>query len=445
MQPLASPRPQMPDLRTPDALAALRAGHLALATRLDLRGCGLRELPPEVLALADTLEALDLSGNRLAALPEAFARLHKLRVLFCSDNAFTELPAVLGRCTALDIIGFKACRIERVPARALPPALRWLILTDNRIAELPESLGDCPRLQKLMLAGNRLRRLPRRIGDCQRLELVRLAANDFGHVEDALPEALLALPRLAWLAHAGNPFSQAREHAAEQAAVAGQAEAAAPAATAPPIAWSRLTLQGLLGEGASGVVHAATWQREGGAVQPVAVKLFKGEMTSDGLPRSEMAASIAAGAHPNIVAVEGRLTGHPDAAQGLVLRRIPPGFRNLAAPPSLASCTRDVYADEARFGAAQAVAIASAMVSALAHLHRQGLVHGDLYGHNILVDDDGGSLLGDFGAASFLPIDDPVRGHALQRIDRRALGWLIDELAQRCDNPAALAALRPAA
>ena len=70
-------------------------------------------------------------------------------------------------------------------------------------------------------------------------------------------------------------------------------------------------------------------------------------------------------------------------------------------------------------------------------------MHGDLYGHNILVDDDGGSLLGDFGAASFLPIDDPVRGHALQRIDRRALGWLIDELAQRCDNPAALAALRP--
>ena len=449
MQPLASPRPQLPDLRTPDALAALRAGHLALATRLDLRGCGLRELPPEVLALAETLEALDLSGNRLAALPEAFARLHKLRVLFCSDNAFTELPAVLGRCAALDIVGFKANRIERVAAQALPPALRWLILTDNRIAELPESLGTCPRLQKLMLAGNRLRRLPRRIGDCQRLELVRLAANDFERAEDALPEALLALPRLAWLGHAGNPFSQAREHAAEQAAVAGQTAAApaataAIAATAPPIAWSRLVLQGLLGEGASGVIHAATWQPATGAAQPVAVKLFKGAMTSDGLPRSEMAASIAAGAHPNIVAVEGRLTGHPDGAQGLVLRRIPPNFRNLAGPPSLASCTRDVYACDARFSASQAGAIASAMSSALAHLHRQGLVHGDRYAHNILVDHAGASLLGDFGAASFVPADDRPRAEALQRIDRRALGWLIDELAQRCDEPDALAALNRA-
>ena len=158
----------MADARPTDTLAQLRAGRLAGATRLDLRGCGLTELPPELLALADTLALLDLSGNRLQALPDAFATLQQLRVLFCSDNAFTELPAVLGRCAALDLVGFKACRIERVPARALPPALRWLILTDNRIAELPESLGDCPRLQKLMLAGNRLRRLPRRIGDCQR-------------------------------------------------------------------------------------------------------------------------------------------------------------------------------------------------------------------------------------------------------------------------------------
>lgn len=423
----------MPDDRPTDTLALLRAGHLAGSVKLDLRGCALREMPPEVIALANTLEVLDLSGNQLQALPDTFAALHKLRVLFCSDNPFTELPAVLGRCAALDTIGFKANRLERVPAQALPPLLRWLILTDNHIAELPASLGDCERLQKLMLAGNHLRRLPASIARCQRLELVRLAANRFERAEDALPDGLLALPRLAWLAHAGNPFSQVREHAAEQAGATAQ------------IAWSQLVLQGLLGEGASGVIHAATWQRDGGAAQAVAVKLFKGAMTSDGLPRSEMAASIAAGAHPNIVAVEGRLTDHPDAAQGLVLRRIPPGYQNLAAPPSLASCTRDVYAHDSRFSAAQALAIAAAMASAVAHLHRQGLVHGDLYAHNILVDADGGSLLGDFGAASFLPTDDPQRADALQRIDRRALGCLIDELARRCDDPGVLAALGRAA
>lgn len=204
-----------------------------------------------------------------------------------------------------------------------------------------------------------------------------------------------------------------------------------------------LTLQGLLGEGASGVIHAALWRRDGGPAQPVAVKLFKGTITSDGLPRSEMAASVAAGSHAQVVGVAVRLADHPDGAAGLVLRRIPPGFRNLAAPPSLASCTRDVYADDLRLTSKQAEAIAGAMVSALAHLHRRGLTRGDLYAHNLLVDDQGGALLGDFGAASFLPTDDPVRSEALQRLDRRALGWLIDELAQRCDDPGALAALRP--
>ncbi len=43
------------------------------------------------------------------------------------------------------MVGFKSNRIERVPAAALPPALRWLILTDNRIATLPRNwvAGRC--------------------------------------------------------------------------------------------------------------------------------------------------------------------------------------------------------------------------------------------------------------------------------------------------------------
>jgi hypothetical protein len=416
-----------------DTLARLRAGQLRGARRLDLRGCDLAEVPTELFALASTLEVLDLSGNSLQFLPEAFAGLQRLRILFCSDNHFAELPAVLGRCTALDIVGFKANRIARVPASALAPSLRWLILTDNAIAELPESLGDCSGLRKLMLAGNRLRRLPARLADCRKLELVRLAANQFERAEDALPDGLLALPHLAWLAHAGNPFSQAQEAAAEQAGGAAV------------IDWSALQLHEVLGNGASGVIHAATWQRAGQPAQAVAVKLFKGAMTSDGLPRSEMAACLAAGSHPFIVGVAGKMGEHPDGLQGLVLQRITPDFRNLAGPPSLASCTRDVYADTLRLSADQAVAIARGIGSALTHLHDRGLAHGDLYGHNILVDERGHSLLGDFGAASFLPAGDDRRGAALKRIDSCALGVLVDELAQRCDDPVALRALRPGA
>jgi len=78
-------------------LEQLRAGQLAGTRRLKL-ACGLSEFPREILDLADTLEVLDLSGNALTTLPDDFARLRELRILFASNNPFTELPPVLGQC-----------------------------------------------------------------------------------------------------------------------------------------------------------------------------------------------------------------------------------------------------------------------------------------------------------------------------------------------------------
>jgi len=422
----------LPSPTPPSTLAQLQAGALHGTTRLDLRHAGLRTLPPEVLALADTLEVLDVSGNALSDLPEWLARCTRLHTLFASQNAFTVLPPVLGRLPALDTLGFKANQIAELPAASLAPSLRWLILTDNRIARLPATLTDCTRLQKLMLAGNRLTALPAGLDRLQRLELLRLSANRFAQAADALRDDLLALPRLAWLAHAGNPFSAAREQAAQ---------ASSPASAIP---WTQLQLQGLLGEGASGHIHAAVWQAPGQAEQAVAVKLFKGSVTSDGLPVSEQAACLAAGRHPHIVGVLGALADHPQGVAGLVLPRLGPAWAPLAGPPSMASCSRDVYASGLRLPAAQARAIAQAAAAALAHLHSRGLSHGDLYAHNLLVDPQGGALLSDFGAAAFLPATDAARTQALQAIDQRALQVLVDELAAHCDEPTALVPLRPA-
>jgi Leucine-rich repeat (LRR) protein len=72
-------------------LDALRAGDLAGARELRLHE-GLTEFPREIFGLADTLEVLDLSGNRLTRLPDDLGRLTKLRVLFCSGNPFDRLP-----------------------------------------------------------------------------------------------------------------------------------------------------------------------------------------------------------------------------------------------------------------------------------------------------------------------------------------------------------------
>jgi Leucine-rich repeat (LRR) protein len=241
-------------------LEQLRSGALAGTRRLDL-SCGLSELPEEIFALADTLEVLNLSGNRLRELPHQLTRLHKLQVLFASDNDFEVLPEVLGDCPALHMVGFKANRIAEVPAAALPPALRWLTLTDNAIGHLPAELGQRPALQKLMLAGNRLQALPDSLQQAHRLELLRVSANRLSEV----PAWLTELPRLSWLALAGNAMGWVVPAGSEL----------------PGMAWSDLTHGPLVGEGASGHIYQVQAR---GWPQPMALKLFKGDVTSDGLP-----------------------------------------------------------------------------------------------------------------------------------------------------------------
>jgi tRNA A-37 threonylcarbamoyl transferase component Bud32 len=383
-------------------LEQLRAGTLNGATRLKLSE-GLSEFPREIFDLADTLEILDLGGNALSTLPDDLHRLHRLQVLFASNNRFTHLPESLGQCAELSMVGLKSNRIATVSPEALPPKLRWLILTDNDVTHLPESIGQCADLQKLMLAGNRLRDLPTTLADCHRLELLRIAANDLS----ALPDWLTELPRLAWLAFAGNPFASE-----------------APISNAAAIAWRDIDLQQVLGEGASGIIHRAALKSE-----PVAVKLFKGAVTSDGLPHGEMTACLHAGAHPNLIPVRGRVIDASEGREALVMDLIDPAYCVLAGPPSFESCTRDIYTVDTRFTAATARMIAKGIASAAAHLHSRGLLHGDLYAHNILHDGYGHALIGDFGAASYYGAARPD----LQRLDVRAFGCLLEELVTHSD------------
>jgi hypothetical protein len=402
---------------TLNLLDSLRRGELAGVR--ELRLLGLREFPREIFGLAESLELLDLSGGTLTELPADIGRLTKLRALFCSGNRFERLPPSLGDCVSLSQVGFREAGIHEVPGEALPPKLRWLTLTDNSIERLPQELGARPDLQKLMLAGNRLQKLPPSLADASSLELVRISANRF----DALPPFLINLPRLAWLSWAGNP-------------VEGESEPT----DVPAVRWADLEIGELLGEGASGRVSSALWHIQGG--QPVALKLFKGAMTSDGLPEREMAACLAAGTHPNLTGGLARLVDHPKRAQGLLMPLLPTHWRVLAGPPSLSTCTRDVFDPHLRLEAASALKIARGVASALAHLHDCGLLHGDVYAHNILWDgDEGNAVLSDFGAASGLRVG--LDSHGLQKIEVRAFGLLLEELLSCCAIlPADIAALR---
>lgn len=396
-------------LNAPHTLEQLQSGLLTGISRLNL-SAALTEFPKEIFNLADTLEVLNLTGNHLSSLPEDLPRLNRLRILFCSENQFTHLPEVLGRCPNLTMIGFKSNQIRDIPPQSFPRKLRWLVLTDNQISRIPTELGQCTQLQKLMLTGNLIHSLPEELANCTGLELLRIASNQLRE----LPSWLLRLPRLAWLAFSANPLQRTRIN---------------PEHHLNPILWEELEIGQQLGEGASGVILSAKWQQK-----PVAIKLFKGAMTSDGLPELELAACLTAGSHPQLIPLLGTLKDHPQGVSGLVMELLPESCSILANPPSLDSCTRDVYPSSIRFSADETRHLASKVASVCAHLHSNGVMHGDLYAHNLARSPNGECYLGDFGAASIIRDSKPEQASALQSLDVLAFGHLLGELLERTDG-----------
>jgi hypothetical protein len=386
-----------------NTLEELKSGSLIGSKRLKL-ACGLRKFPEEILALKDTLEILDLSDNHLSELPDSISQLKHLKIIFFARNNFTDFPTILGKFPVLSMIGFKSNQLKTVAENAFPARLKWLILTDNKINKLPKSIGDCPLLQKCALAGNLIEELPAEMANCVNLELLRISANKL----KSIPEWLFELPKLSWVAFGGNP-------AAHHIQVNTDFES---------FHWQDFTIKELLGEGASGLISKANWNSK---KQDVAIKVFRGDVTSDGLPEDEMEIAIAAGFHKSLIEVLGKIKDHPEEKSGLVMKLIAPTYINLGNPPSLETCTRDVFDKNAVFNGTALLKIAKSIASVSSQLHSKGINHGDLYAHNILVNNTAECLLGDFGAASVYDVNSAFAA-TIERVEVRAFGCLLEDV-----------------
>jgi len=414
--------------RCREFLDALDRGELAEVEELDLSNCGLERLPESVGALT-RLKFLNAGGNALRALPASFGALKSLRVAFFLGNAFEEVPEVLGTLPNLFMLSFKANRVARVPENSLAPSLGWLILSDNAIETLPESLGRCVPMRKLMLAGNKLKSLPESARNLHNLELLRLADNAF----DVVPEWLYELPKLTWLAVAANPCTDVH---------ADRAKDKANHAQLPVVEWSELGVADdaqALGSGASGSVYAGEWNGS-----RVAVKVYNNvAKTSDGRPEDEMTASVLAAtiASPGTVKTVGRFKRND--AKGLIMEFLNPDvWTMLGNPPNFDTVTRDVYNADVRFTVREIWAVARDITSALRELHSLGIAHGDVYAHNILYIRESTpghtpkAKLGDFGATFFYDVASPTAS-TIQLNEARALGAVLEELCDRHDGAAA--------
>lgn len=385
-------------------LEQLLSGELKGTKNLRL-SCGLLTFPNEILDLSDTLEFLDLSGNELSELPSDFGRLAKLKIVFLSYNKFKEVPKVLADCVSLTMIGMRANQITQFPENSLPITVQWLILTNNQLEFLPKSIGKCRELKKVTIAGNKIKELPKEMANCTNIELLRISANEL----TSIPSWIYKLPRLSWLAYSGNPCCHTLDDESEL----------------KKISWKDLTIKEPLGEGGSGIVYKATC--ESVDEEYVALKIFKGEVTSDGYPEDELHMCIAAGLHESLALIIGKLYDHPEGKQGLIMELIGSEFSNLGNPPSFDTCTRDVFSEESVFYVDEILNITLSVASAVLHLHEKGIMHGDIYAHNTMVDSLGNALLGDFGAAT--PYDKLSEyAESLEKIDVRAYGCLLEDL-----------------
>jgi Leucine-rich repeat (LRR) protein len=115
------------------------------------------------------LTSLNLSKNELAHIPACVWTLPSLMRLYLSRNKLQSLlpevgPAPEGEdlSLTLEVVDISSNRLEGKISRFLfeLPVLRSLILSDNKITELPETLWGCESLHDLNVAGNQLTSLP---------------------------------------------------------------------------------------------------------------------------------------------------------------------------------------------------------------------------------------------------------------------------------------------
>ena len=368
--------------------------------------------------------------------------LPNLRILFCMKNRFREVPSVIGKFPKLSMVSFKSNAIKSIHPDALSSSLRWLILTDNQLSTLPNTIGRCTKLQKLMLSGNQIGSLPKEIENCKQIELIRLSSNQLTEP----PMQLLTLPNLAWIALSENPFLQVKNENQHD----GMTRTTGTLKIYPQNELDDPTQGIILGKGASGITRKYTIASSSSVNVDVAVKEFYSNITSDGNPQIEKMISYTTATKlnnscPSLIQILGQ------TKKGNLIMELLMNYQVLAQPPTLQSCSRDVYDqydndtnDDSNNDSnknsnhinwmeyvtfTRMVYLVQHLLQALVELHSLGISHGDFYGHNILFStkNEKQIWLTDFGAAFFY-CRNAEYGMIIERIECRAFGHLLEEV-----------------
>ncbi len=179
----------------------IEAATASRAETLDLRGLGLKELPPR-LAEMTWLRAVELGSNRLMALPESLFRLRALRRLGLGNNRIDTLAEGVEALRELVSLDLSENRLRVVPHWIGSLArLREISVFANRLVEVSVALFAIKSLERLDVSMNQLAGLPS-LMDCRLSRLQAFDASD--NRLTTLPAGLFRLRGLRTLDLANN-------------------------------------------------------------------------------------------------------------------------------------------------------------------------------------------------------------------------------------------------
>eukprot|EP01117_Protostelium_nocturnum_P008969 TRINITY_DN3221_c0_g1_i1.p1 TRINITY_DN3221_c0_g1~~TRINITY_DN3221_c0_g1_i1.p1 ORF type:complete len:636 (-),score=214.16 TRINITY_DN3221_c0_g1_i1:112-2019(-) len=166
------------------------------------------EIPSQISSLADSLSSLNVSHNKIPALPPSFEKLKGLTDLDLSNNSFAEFPIQILALSQLNTLNIRCNRLTSLPNEmfVVLKKLNTLNASYNSLKSFPNGVGDS-KLVLLDLSNNKIENvLDKEILKCKSLQSLELSNNDITSIE---PELGLST-HLKNLSLKGNPTKSIR-------------------------------------------------------------------------------------------------------------------------------------------------------------------------------------------------------------------------------------------
>ncbi|KAG7558819.1 Leucine-rich repeat [Arabidopsis thaliana x Arabidopsis arenosa] len=154
------------------------------------------EVNEEVVAVLKAAESgeinerINLSGQELKLLPEAFWKVVGLVYLNLSGNDLTVIPDAISKLKKLEELDVSSNSLESLPdSIGMLLNLRILNVNGNNLTALPESIAHCRSLVELDASYNNLTTLPTNIGyGLQNLERLSIQLNKLRYFPGSISE-----------------------------------------------------------------------------------------------------------------------------------------------------------------------------------------------------------------------------------------------------------------